>query len=99
MSDNKGTVALAFLVGGVVGAAVALLYAPSSGAETRRRIKKGIGDACDMAADKYNDALESLEESAEKVRQLAEDKKADIKAAYEAGKDAYYKSKERSGQI
>ncbi|TAN62776.1 YtxH domain-containing protein [bacterium] len=98
MSNNNGSMALAFIVGGLVGAGIALLYAPASGAETRKRIRKGVGDACDLATDKYHDALESLEESAGKVRQLAEDKKADIKAAYDAGKDAYYKSKERGGQ-
>ena len=39
MADNSGagagTILLAFLVGAVAGAAVALLYAPASGRETR----------------------------------------------------------------
>ena len=50
MADNNGagtgTVLLAFLVGAIAGAAVALLYAPASGRETREylsdRAREGL---------------------------------------------------------
>lgn len=42
--DNAGTVALlSFMIGGIVGAGLALLFAPQSGRKTRRQIA-GIAD-------------------------------------------------------
>ena len=44
MADERGagagTVLMAFLVGAVAGAAVALLYAPATGKETRERLSE-----------------------------------------------------------
>ena len=38
--DNSLDLIFAFLLGGVVGATVALLFAPASGEQTRRRIRE-----------------------------------------------------------
>jgi gas vesicle protein len=40
---------LAFLGGAAIGGAAALLLAPSSGSETRKRIAGAVGDARDVA--------------------------------------------------
>ena len=45
---------LSFIVGGVVGAAVALLLAPKSGKETREQIKGMAQDAKEKAEDYYD---------------------------------------------
>jgi gas vesicle protein len=37
-NGNSGSVLAAFVVGAIAGAAVALLYAPASGEETRKRL-------------------------------------------------------------
>jgi gas vesicle protein len=42
---------LAFLIGASAGAAIALLYAPQSGAKTRRQLRKGVEDAGDYLED------------------------------------------------
>lgn len=94
MNNSKG-VAMAFLIGGVIGAGLALLFAPSSGYETRRRIKDGVEDAGDWTADRYQDARYKMTESTGKVKQFMGDKKEDLQAAFEAGKDAFQKGKER----
>ena len=52
MNSSKN-VAIAFLIGGAIGAGVALLFAPASGIETRKRIKDGFDDAGDWARDRY----------------------------------------------
>jgi len=38
---------IAFSIGAAAGAAVALIYAPQSGARTRRQIRRGLEDAGD----------------------------------------------------
>ena len=71
-------VALGFLVGAVVGAGLAILMAPASGRETRRRIAdtgERIGNA---ARNKF-----------EHVRDTANDFRHNAKSALEAGLDAF----------
>ena len=47
---GAGTVLLAFVAGAAVGAAVALLFAPASGSETRAYVNRRARDARDRAA-------------------------------------------------
>lgn len=61
-NDNgTGTVLLAFAVGALAGAAVALLYAPAAGDETRRRL-----------AQKARDGRENLAAAVERGREVYE---------------------------
>jgi len=53
----------AFGIGVTAGATVALLYAPQTGAKTRKQIRRGIDDA----ADYLEDAGDYLKEQAEKL--------------------------------
>ncbi len=50
-NDNGATVLLSFLVGGIVGAGLALLFAPYSGKKMRGRIADMAEDARDYATD------------------------------------------------
>lgn len=61
---------IAFGIGVTAGAAVALLYAPQTGAKTRKQLKKGIADAGDYledAGDYLKDQAERLSKEAQKV--------------------------------
>ena len=58
-----------FAVGVAAGAAVALIYAPQSGARTRRQIKRTFNDASDY----LRDASETISEHAEKVIRRGQD--------------------------
>ncbi len=49
--DNGGTVLISFLIGGIVGAGLALLFAPQSGKKTRGKIMDLAEDAKDYASD------------------------------------------------
>jgi gas vesicle protein len=93
--NNSKSVAVAFLVGGAIGAGLALLFAPDSGTETRRKIKEGVEDAGDWAKDKYQDARYKVSEGTGKVRSFVSDRREDLQSAFEAGKEAYNKGKER----
>lgn len=59
---------IAFGVGVAAGAAVALLYAPQSGAKTRKKLKRGINDAGEY----LNDAGDYLKDQAERLSHEAQ---------------------------
>ncbi len=73
-----GTVIIAFVLGAVTGAAVALLMAPSSGEETRR-----------MLAERARDGRERASEAARQAREFAARQKGTIASAIERGREAY----------
>lgn len=93
--NNSKSVAVAFLVGGAIGAGLALLFAPDSGHETRRKIKEGVEDAGDWAKDKYQDARYKVSEGTGKVKSFVSDRREDLHSAFEAGREAYNKGKEK----
>ena len=59
MADSKNF-ALGFIMGSLVGAAVALLCAPAAGEETRGRIRGATDDACSKTVDLVNKAGEAV---------------------------------------
>jgi gas vesicle protein len=67
----------AFAIGALVGAGIALLYAPRSGKETREVLARGARKLKDKAGDALDEAKEMIRE-----------KKTEIAAAVEAGKEA-----------
>ncbi|OEG69280.1 hypothetical protein ATZ36_10420 [Candidatus Endomicrobiellum trichonymphae] len=58
MSDNKDML-LAFVLGGLIGAALGVLYAPKSGRETRSNIKKFGEEIVDTVSDLSDDFKEN----------------------------------------
>ena len=89
--NNSGDVLLAFLLGGIVGAAIGILYAPRSGKETREKLH-GLTD--DLS-DKIKDIGDEVKERAEHVISDAKDKitnqKEKFESAFDAGKKAFEK--------
>jgi gas vesicle protein len=73
-----GTVILAFVVGAVTGAAVALLMAPASGEETRR-----------MLGERAREGRERAEEAARQGREFLNRQKDTLNSAIERGREAY----------
>ena len=95
---STGCPILAFFIGGLVGAGVALLLAPQSGKETRQKIKELADDAKEKVT-KYAEEVKSKVTSAVgKGKELVEEKKSLITTAVEAGKEAYAKEKEKPGK-
>jgi gas vesicle protein len=88
---SSGSVLLAFILGGMVGAGVALLIAPQSGVETRRKIKDLADEVKEKATDYASTAKEKVTETVDKAKDLYEEKKSAVTAAVEAGKEAYEK--------
>ena len=70
MADNSssaGSVVLAFAIGAVAGAVLALLYAPASGEETRRR----IADKTREGKQRLSTAVDRGREAFEQIRSRA----------------------------
>lgn len=58
-------------VGGLVGAGLALLYAPASGKRTRGRIRRAAEDLGDAAEEKVQYAVEDAKRAAEDAKKAA----------------------------
>ena len=81
MSDNQsgsGTVLVAFALGAVAGAAIALLYAPASGEETRKKL-----------AEKAREGRERAEQLAREGREFMNRQRENLATAVERGREAY----------
>jgi gas vesicle protein len=92
---NAPVILLAFLLGGVVGAGLALLFAPLSGRETRERIKDLVEDVKEKADGAVDEIREKVKEALDVGKRALEEKKTMVSAAIEAGKEAMEKEKER----
>ena len=77
-AGNEQSILVPFLVGGIVGAGIALLLAPKSGRELRKDIK-------DIASD----TRDKIATTVEKGKELYVEGTAAVKNAIEAGKEAY----------
>jgi gas vesicle protein len=81
---GAGSVLLAFLVGAVAGAAVALLYAPATGAETR-----------EFLGEKAREGRYRAVKAAERGRQAVKEGRENVKTAIDRGREAFQQA--RSG--
>jgi gas vesicle protein len=66
MSENRGSEIIgAFVVGGIIGAILGVLYAPAKGKETREK----LGDWMDETKEKTKETIEKLEEEIKKRKE------------------------------
>jgi gas vesicle protein len=91
---------LGMVLGGLVGAAVALLYAPQSGDETRARLGEKADELKDKAVDAASHARDSVVTAADTARRSAgeladranqrlTETRDRVKSAVDAGREAY----------
>lgn len=81
-TTGGGTVMMAFLLGAITGAAVALLFAPASGEETR----EFLGQKAKEGRARAQDALEHGREIYQRQRQT-------ISSAVERGREAFQQAR------
>ncbi len=73
MENDNGGRFIWFVAGAAIGAAVALLYAPQPGSETRRLIKEKSKEGADAVAETSRDMYERGRELYEKGRRMADE--------------------------
>lgn len=86
--DNSGSVMVAFMIGALTGAAVALLFAPASGEETR----EFLGQKAREGKDRARDAMEQ-------GREYYRSQRDNIVTAVERGREAFQNVRERGDQV
>jgi len=106
MADDTSKVASAFLLGGLVGAFIAILYAPKPGRQTRKdiakatsRVKGNIADIADDTVKRVNEFVGDMKERAEDIVEkgfgLSETAKKEVVKALEQSQKAIEKQKKR----
>jgi len=70
--DDFGTFLVGFIVGGLTGAIVSLLFAPQTGEQTRTLIKDKAIELYDMASDSVEDSLTQAQDAANDAVKRAE---------------------------
>jgi gas vesicle protein len=81
--DNGGSVMLAFIMGAMTGAAVALLFAPAPGEETREYLGRRAREGRDRAR-----------EAADQGREFYERQRDSVSTAIERGREAFQQARE-----
>ena len=100
MNDNDsrlnylGTFLAGLVLGGLVGAAMAMLLAPASGLDTRRQIKEKSLELKIQAEHQVEDARKRAEELQERSRVVLEEQKARLNQAIEDAKHGTAQVKE-----
>ena len=82
--SGAGSILLAFILGAVSGAAVALLYAPASGRETREYLGERARESKERAA-----------KAAERGREIINQGRETLTTAIDRGREAYQQARAR----
>lgn len=98
-SDNGGvsvgTVFLAMVTGALAGAVAALLLAPQTGQESREQLRSYARRAEDGIRDIGEKAGKEFERVVQRGRDLYEENKSVLTEAFDAGRDAMKRERER----
>jgi gas vesicle protein len=90
--DNNGSAGLVyFLMGAAIGAGLALLFAPQSGEETRKKVKEFSGKVTDDVIESYEKVSSEAKKSIDQVKHAAENAIEHVKAFIDGAKEGLKK--------
>ncbi|MBI3947112.1 MAG: YtxH domain-containing protein [Armatimonadetes bacterium] len=113
MNEGSKDFALGLIIGGLIGAAVALLYAPMAGVDARRRVGEKAGEFADDARGKATEVAGSVrgragevvgtvreraKETVDQARSGIEDLRGRFSASVDAGREAAQEKQEELEQ-
>ncbi len=98
--DEFGAFLVGFIVGGLTGAVVSLLFAPQSGEETRALIKDKSIELRDLASQTAEDALARAEAAAAEARVRADELTKEVRIRADAlGKEVRSRGEELAKDV
>jgi gas vesicle protein len=89
MSDGAGSKVSFFLIGLGIGALVGVLFAPTSGEETRDYLSSKADEGRDYAQKKARELRERAEDLLQRSKDIMDRQKDALSSAVEAGKETY----------
>jgi gas vesicle protein len=102
-SSGPSGVLLSFVLGALSGAALAILFAPRSGRETREILGEKLRETADrgrrlgeQAVEKGREVAEDASSYLDRQREVLERRRDRLAAAVEAGRQAYHEEKEKT---
>jgi gas vesicle protein len=85
--DTSGSMMVAFVIGAMTGAAVALLFAPATGEETR-----------ELLGQKAREGKAKAREAVDQGREYYRSQRENLATAVERGREAFQQARERGEQ-
>jgi gas vesicle protein len=86
--DTSGSMMVAFVIGAMTGAAVALLFAPATGEETR-----------ELLGQKAREGKAKAREAVDQGREYYRSQRENLVTAVERGREAFQQARERGDQV
>lgn len=86
--EREGSGLTSFVVGALVGAGLALLFAPRSGEETQAQLREKANQFRGVAEDRVRAAQRDLEARLDRAREGVEARVGQVRDAVEAGREA-----------
>jgi gas vesicle protein len=95
-NGNSGSVFMAFVIGAVAGAAVALLYAPAAGEETRRKLSEKARESRERAEQLRREGRDFVNRQRETAGAVVEDVVDRGREAFDRGREAFERARKET---